>query len=333
MRVHITNLHGHSSKSTAQLAQNLTTDIAESLGFNELGIYAYDIDVDSEAEMSKRIDGITASVSYGDVVILQSPMWNGYRYEETFVNKLRAYHNLKIVIFVHDLIPFMFEVNRYLLPAYIDLFNKADALIVPSQKMYDILKQEGLTVDKYLVQQIWDIPNNLWLNNPEFSKIINFSGQPSKFTFCNDWKYQTTLKIFGDSNDITAKDNIIAAGWYNQDSLLMELSKGGFGLVWSEEDYWSEYMTMNVTYKLSTYLAAGIPVIAKRGISNQEIIEENGLGIICDTLEEVDNIVQNITEEEYYRLASNVKKFSVLINGGYITKKLFIDIINLLMKK
>ncbi|MBF0714044.1 sugar transferase [Gemella sp. GH3] len=333
MRIHITNLYGHSPKSTAQLAQNLTTSIAKSLGFSELGVYAYDINADNDIEMRKRIDGIIASISQGDVVILQLPMWNTHRYEETFINALRGYADLKIVIFIHDFIPFMFEPNRYLLQDYIEIFNKADALIIPSQKMYDILRGEGLTVDKYLIQHIWDIPNNLWLNNPIFSKTLNFSGQPSKFKFCNEWNYQTTLKIFGDSENIDTKENVIAAGWHNQDSLMLELSKGGFGLVWSEDDYWSEYMTMNVTYKLSTYLAAGIPVIVKRGISNQSIIEENELGIICDTLEEADNIIQNIKEDEYYKLTSNVKKFSTLLNGGYITKKLFIDMINLLMKK
>ena len=82
MRVYITNINGQSMQSTAQIAQNMVTDIATQLGYRELGIYCYNMNADSEVELSKRLDGIIAGLRHGDVVIFQSPTWNTTAFDE-----------------------------------------------------------------------------------------------------------------------------------------------------------------------------------------------------------------------------------------------------------
>ena len=69
-----------------------------------------------------------------------------------------------------------------------------------------------------------------------------------------------------------------------------ELSKGGFGLVWSDDEYFDRYYSMNQPYKLGTNLAAGIPVIVKRGCVHEKFVERNGLGYAVDTLDEADKV-------------------------------------------
>ncbi|MCC9855299.1 nucleotide sugar synthetase-like protein, partial [Streptococcus agalactiae] len=78
----MTNLNGHSITSTAQIAQNMVTDIAVSLGFRELGIHSYPIDTDSPEEMSKRLDGICSGLRKNDIVIFQTPTWNTTTFDE-----------------------------------------------------------------------------------------------------------------------------------------------------------------------------------------------------------------------------------------------------------
>ena len=114
-KVHITNLYGMAGDSTVILAQNAVTDIARALGYREIGIYFYNISTDSPSERSKRLDGIMASISFGDIVIFQSPTWNGWEFDAEFVAKLKDLR-VKLVIFIHDVIPLMFRDNAYLMP-------------------------------------------------------------------------------------------------------------------------------------------------------------------------------------------------------------------------
>ena len=60
MKVHMTNIHGMTKNSVAQIAQNMTSQFGKQLGFNEIGIYNYPISVDSPTELSKRFDGMVA---------------------------------------------------------------------------------------------------------------------------------------------------------------------------------------------------------------------------------------------------------------------------------
>ena len=84
---------------------------------------------------------------------------------------------------------------------------------------------------------------------------------------------------------------------------------------------------MNQPYKLGTNLAAGIPVIVKKGCVHEEFVVKNGLGFAVDTLEEADRIVQNISEEDYRKLYSNVRNIQRLILDGAYTRKTLQDAI------
>ncbi|MGC4439663.1 beta-1,6-galactofuranosyltransferase, partial [Streptococcus suis] len=74
-------------------------------------------------------------------------------------------------------------------------------------------------------------------------------------------------------------------------------------------------------------LAAGIPVIVERGIANQDIIEENKLGLVVDSLEEAAELVKQLPEETYQQLVANVRSFNPLLRNGYFTRRLLIEAI------
>lgn len=109
---------------------------------------------------------------------------------------------------------------------------------------------------------------------------------------------------------------------------MLELSKGGFGLVWGNQENPKDelaYYKMNCSYKLASYLSAGIPVIVPDYLSNADFVKENNIGFVVSSLEEADKVIQECSEKKYSEMLSSVKNVQYLINNGYFTKKLFVD--------
>ena len=332
MNVYITKLNGMPLISAEQYAQQMVADIAHSIGVREMGIHRYYADDESAENRSRRLDGIIAGINWGDIVICQFPTWNGMGFERALVRHIKAYHG-RIVIFIHDLEAMMSENRRSMLQDTVELYNEAELLIVPSYKMKRFLQEHGVQPGmKFIVQEVWDYTTQMNLTaSRTLKREIHFAGNPDRFRFPYTWNYDVPLKIYSDQE--CQNDHVWKMGWIPTDRLLLELSGGGFGLVWYGDESWHQYLSMNNSLKLSTYLAAGIPVIAPRGISNQCMIEENNLGIIADTLEEVTAAVKSMTEQKYQEYTSAVAKFAPLLKEGFFTKKCLVDVVHMLMRK
>ncbi|HFI0274222.1 sugar transferase [Streptococcus suis] len=324
MKIHITNLYGQSSRSVALIAQNMVTEIARDLDFREIGIYTYPVHTDSSGELSKRIDGMMAAVGSDDIVIVQSPSWNSTEFDDYFVTKLKVYPQLRVVIFIHDIIPLMFKSNEYLIDKTIATYNRADLLVVPSEKMLTELRRWGLTTEKVVIQHMWDHPTTIAYQRPKFQKVIQFAGSPNRFTFLKEWQYDIPLYLYA-GETVENCSQVIFEGWKDDAELLQTLPKrGGFGLVWSQKSD-VDYYEWNVSYKLSTYLAAGLPVIVPDTLSNQAIIRDNHLGLVVSSLDDAVEKISSLTEEDYNHMVDRVKNYRELLINGYFTKKLLID--------
>lgn len=317
-------------KSVAQISQQMVAKIGkDNFNFNELGIYNYYDPNESEQAISSRYDGILASVGDNDVIIFQTPTWNTNEWEIGFFNRTFVYNNLKRIIFIHDIIPLMFEENFYLLERFVDMYNRADLVIVPSQQMLDYLRAHNLTTKKVLIQHMWDhlckIDGTI---QPTNNKNIAFIGNVEKKTqSLMKWDSpDVKLQVFSLPSKWGEGKNVEFLGWQDDTTLVNSLRKnGGFGLLWGDKEDWVKYMRLNSSYKLSTYLAAGIPVIVRSDTPEAEKIKEKNLGIISDNLDEAIARVNNITDGEYNQMRDAVATFSPLIRDGYFTKHLLAD--------
>ena len=309
-------------------AQNRTARVArEELHCNELGIFCYDVDTDTPEMLCARLDGIIASVSGGDIVIFQFPTWNAFKFDEALIKRLNYYNSLKKITFVHDMKSLMFENNRYLLSREIAFMNQTDLVILPSQKMADFLYGKGLTVKKTVIQRMWDFPVAVDQSfRPKFERVVNFAGKPDleKFRFVKDWKYdEVELRVTAAEGDWARGKNISFLGWFDDDTFLADALRhsGGFGLLWSEDPYFSEYMKLNASYKLSAYLAAGIPVVVKSSIAEKDTIIRGNLGLVVESLDEAVERIAAMSREEYDRMADAVAVFSNLVRESWFAKR------------
>lgn len=327
MRIHVTNVYGFSIRSTVLQSQHEVVDILKDLCDSEIGLFRYYNEEEPKNELSSRLDGVIARLNAGDVVIFQSPTWNGVDWDNALVDKIKLYGG-RVVFFIQDVPPIQFENNYFLMPYFIDMYNKAEVVVVPSEKMYQRLVEEGLTIKKYVVQKMWDFNVHMDLHTPSFEKKLYFLGDVSRFPFFQNWQYDTPLHAFGNHNSDYDYSKVHFGGWLNKTELLLELSKGGFGLVWgNQEDPKDEkvYYKMNCSYKLASYLSAGIPVIVPDYLSNADFVKENNIGFVVSSLEEANQVIQECSEEKYSEMVSSVKNVQYLINNGYFTKKLFVD--------
>ena len=331
MSIYITNLKGFGQNSVAELAQQMVAKIGcQSLGMTELGIEFYDASKESYPERIARFKGILASLNDGDTIIIQSPSWIAIEWDQAFSDYIDNYSNIKKIVFIHDILPLMQSQYRSLLESYINYYNHADVLIVPSKQMYNYLRKHGLKEMPYVIQHFWDHPYQVnYLLNPQNNKVINFAGNAAenKFNFVTNWNNPNVkLKVYSDPKQINKNHNLEFTGWKNDPVLLENLRKtGGFGLVWSEDSYWREYMKLNTSYKLSTYLSAGIPLIVNSSTPEADTIKRKKIGIIADNIEEVQNAVVQTSDEEYNQFVANIDAFAKLIRDGYFTKKLLSD--------
>lgn len=329
LRVHITNLYG--LYGTAGQVQNMVADIAKKyLQYNELDIYCYR-GGDSPEMLRARIDGILASVGHEDVVILQHPVWNGIDFEETLLRHLSAYRGLKKIFFIHDVEPLMFNADDRMFNRYINFYNQSDLIILPSQNMADFLCSKGLSVNKIIIQRMWDSP--ILIDSaiiPRFNKVIQFAGDinTQKFSFARDWAYDTVKLIVTEKESAWAEGkNIDCIGWFSNENFMADVFRrnGGFGLLWTEDVVCKEYMKHNACCKLSTYLAAGLPVIVSNSIPEANTILEKKLGLAVDSLDEAVRKIECMTEGQYNQMVTRVASFGKLLREGYFTKKLLID--------
>ena len=329
MNLYITKLNGMGNMT--QFMQSMTTEIAHQLGFREMGIYFYNANAEKPEHRGVRFDGIIAGMQPGDIVVCQFHTWNGLRFERGLVNHIKAYHG-RIVIFIHSLEALMISGSRFMLGETIELYNQAEALIVPSYKMKKFLLDQGIRMGmKFIIQEMWDYTTELSFQAPPvFQKQIHCINNTDS-EFVDEWNYNVPLKIY--SSTVAKGQNVHNIEGLDRERLLLKLSEGGFGLEWYRDESAYQYMKYGNSFSISRYLAAGIPVIVPYGISCQKIIEDNHLGLIVDSLDDAVKEIEAMSASEYREYVRHVECFAPAVRNGFYTKKCLIDSVQTLFRE
>lgn len=321
MRVHVTVINN--ATGVAHISQADVAQIVHTMGWHEIGLFRYQADTDSDLQLSSRIDGVVSSVGMEDIVVFQYPSWNGNRYDNRLVDRLKIYSS-KLIIFVHDIPTLLLgngKVNQESLSREIDILNKADLLILASARLYDFLLKNGLHHIPVIYQKIWEVPNNMVIKRHAPLKRFLFTGGEDISSYTG----KSPIYQFSRENRSGDNERVKWCGFLDTYSLLMELSKGGFGLVWADNELFERYDCMNQSYKLAGYLAAGLPVFVRKGCIHEEYVLKNGIGYAISSLEEADGILEGLSEREFLKIYENVKRVQSLITSGFYTRKTLND--------
>ena len=100
----------------------------------------------------------------------------------------------------------------------------------------------------------------------------------------------------------------------------------GFGLVWDGNSLegcrgnTGQYLKYNNPHKLSLYLSSGLPVVVWSQAAEAQFIETNEVGLVVDSLFELQEKLSNMTAKQYDLYAKKTKKIANLLVNGYYTK-------------
>lgn len=238
-----------------------------------------------------------------------------------------AIHKFISAALIHDISSIQGDCGDYItLDEEISFLNNFDYLIVPNSRMLDFLVKNGCRakiIDMKIYDYLHDINKDIMKEG--YSQSICFAGNLNKSEFVTKLGKirRYNFVIYGKGGEILPKHNAIAyAGILSSDNLVYKM-RGDYGLVWDGakitgcEGERGEYMRYNSPHKLSSYIAAGKPVIAWRQAAIADFITENNIGILVDSLLELNDMDLSMNYELYKK---NVVSVKTKIGKGYYLK-------------
>ncbi|GFH40952.1 hypothetical protein [Pseudolactococcus insecticola] len=331
MKKYITRIYGMAG--TVEKADRDFADFAEEIGFENIPIHRYNDSKETDREMSSRIDGILGRVARGDMIIHQYPTWNSPRFEKRLLQKMQSW-GLICGAMIHDIPNWVNGPSKWNSTFPEEHAMRYDFLIVHTKRMADEFRKRGY--DKPIFENIFfDYASDMPINEMTFEKQVYTAGNPRKAKALLAWDNDAKLLMYGGNpdnfieNNMTGR-NIVYKGMVPADELPREFT-GGFGLVYyqdiPEEDNWSaRYAGFNGPHKLSSYLAAGLPVIVESYMPSADFIVAHKLGFVIDDITQVDAKIAELSAKDYAEMVAATKRFAGLLRSGYFTKRVMSEV-------
>lgn len=239
---------------------------------------------------------------------------------------------IRLIVLIHDL----YMVREFLTGECqideMDLFERADIVIVHNAKMRAELLSRGIPDAKMIELEIFDyLTSHQPSDSHDFRRVVTLAGnlRPDKAGYLTGLGSirNVSWKLYGkkfDDNCLTGA-HIDYCGCFSADDVVRELTDG-LGLVWDGSSIEGcqggagSYLKFNNPHKLSMYLAAGLPVAIWREAAEADFVLEHGVGIVVASLTELAEIINDMPKTEYFKLKENAINLSRCLREGYYTK-------------
>ena len=285
------------------------------------------------------------NLKQNDVLIIQYPVINHSFLLGRLESELKK-RGVKVVVLVHDL-----NSLRMMTPAGYSgikkklnkcrqlieensLLKNASSIIVHNEKMKEYLESKGIRNNEKIVMQLFDSYNTDWDKEKHGSRILykeapviiagNLSREKSGFIY--DLPDNQLFNLYGINYNGDLDGKVNYCGVYAPNELPNKL-EGSFGLVWDGPSSkncigkYGAYLKYNSPHKTSLYLSSEVPVIIWKNAALADFIEKNNLGLTINSLDEIHDKIDALTEEDYNCILENVKEIALdLRRGGYTLK-------------
>ncbi|WP_125768737.1 sugar transferase [Lapidilactobacillus wuchangensis] len=332
MKKWITDIIQPTTRDATRQAKADIAQIAKKMGYQISNIFRYNDAGESDQALSSRIDGITAAIAPGDLLVYQYPSLNSARFETRFIELMHV-RNVKVICLIHDVLTLRNQPDTAVFLDEIAYFNSCDVLIVHNQRMAAKLQELGVTT-KMVYQQLLDYlddnhdDSRYTISPANFQRGAVIAGNILKSDYLSQWHYQTPITVFGVSDaatteELQANPQVNYLGSRPRWDLIQELPQT-FGLAWDSntpEFRYRDYTQYNHPHKVSMYLAHGLPVIVWRQAAVAELIVQNHLGIAIDNLDQLDHVLAALSDQQIATMLTNVSHFGQLLRDGWFTRQ------------
>lgn len=320
------------TKATADIAK-----IAERMGFVPVRIRMRSTALSKMAKLQRQIGYLAdwhaaeQQIEQGAVVLLQHPFHYPQLTREKTLRKLKEERHVRYICLVHDVEKLRgFRYNAYYEREFKTMMDLMDVLIVHNDCMADYFMGLGVEQSRIVRLGIFDyLQEESQTDHPVFAREITTAGNLDtvKCAYIGQLHQLAPLKVrlFGPNFDarMTAYDNICYGGNLSSDEIPKRLDRG-FGLVWDGSSIEGclgeagQYLRYNNPHKLSLYLSSGLPVVIWKGAAEALFVEKHGLGMVVDSLFELPDRMNQLTEEQYSAYTAHIQPVrEQLIHGCY----------------
>ncbi len=330
------NIKIDESMNASSKAVNDCNSILRSLGFE-----AFDLNIrkDCNPWLKKILNGLEFAkllkLKKDSILVIPHPVYINKKYID-FLKRTKIKNNIKLIFLIHDLD----SLRKIFLDAldsfnYVDttMFEISDIIIAHNEEMIKYLESKGVNRNKIISLDIFDYLAPKIEKDIKFSKTLNIAGNldVNKSGYIRELlniDESVNFNLYGVNLDksLLKSSSINYKGSFLPDEVPLQLNEG-FGLVWDGETIETcsgntgEYLRYNNPHKLSLYLSSGLPVIIWSKAAEADFVIKNKLGYAVDKINDVVNIFNSISEEEYNKIKSNVLDISYKLQEGYHLKR------------
>lgn len=322
----IGNEAGASNKARSDI-----TNIAMKLGFDIVTVRAETVTnsvikkIRNKISYSINLHKSLKKIPEDSILLVQVPILNLARYSHQKLNHMNE--NRRIISIIHDVNDLRSTDMEDHNSSFYELLRRSSCVISHNQSMTEHLMKKGVKKEKIVNLQIFDYLLECAKDKAHFSRSVTIAGNldPTKVQYLSQIKHiqGCDFILYGPNYDNSCgAENIKYKGVVNSNELPYRLNEG-FGLVWDGTSIetcagpYGDYLRYNNPHKLSLYLASGVPVIIWSKAAEAEFVKQNGVGITVESLLDLPDILDKITEEEYVSIVNNVENIQGKIISGY----------------
>ena len=329
------------ARNAGNKARNDVEEIVKREGYQPLLLTVEDWyqmgTVKAQRHKAKALAQAFSQLKSGDQLLIQFPMLHHSFFTTRLVRKIQR-RGVQVYFIIHDLealryanldtVPLKHKIRVHLQES--SLLKVADGVIAHNPIMKSVLVDKGIVADKIVSLSIFDylIPNfqekiGLSKNQPI---IVAGNLAQEKAGYLYALPEEPAYNLYGVGFDESrALENETYFGSFLPDELPVAL-EGGFGLVWDGDSaetcsgVFGEYLRYNNSHKASLYLASGFPLVVWKQSALSRFVLENGCGIAVESLHDLKETIDNLSDADYQDLVDNAKRVGQEIREGHYLK-------------